>query len=99
MSVFQLLNGQHFDIGLLPNSILDLDGVTLVLSPLQQPCESSHHGAMIMTRKNAYPIVVLVELDREGTTITITLAAQESRKGGGDPRCRSNSLTHRGAAM
>ena len=74
MSVFQLLNGQHFDIGLLPNSFLDLDGVTLVLSPLQQPCESSHHGAMIMTRKNAYPIVVLVELDREGTTsTTITL--------------------------
>ena len=73
MSVFQPLNGQHFDIGLLPNSILDLDGVTLVLSPLQ-PCESSHHGAMIMTRKNAYPIVVLVELDREDTTTTtITL--------------------------
>ena len=74
MSVFQLLNGQHFDIGLLPNSILDLDGVTLVLSPPLQPCESSHHGAMIMTRKNAYPIVVLVvELDREDTTTTITL--------------------------
>ena len=73
MSVFQPLNGQHFDIGLLPNSILDLDGVTLVLSPLQ-PCESSHHGAMIMTRKNAYPIVVLVELDRKDTTTTtITL--------------------------
>ena len=73
MSVFQLLNGQHFDIGLVTNSILDLDGVTLVLSPPLQPCESSHHGAMIMTRKNAYPIVVLVELDREDTTTTITL--------------------------
>ena len=73
MSVFQPLNRQHFDIGLLPNSIFDLDGVTLVLSPPLQPCESSHHGAMIMTRKNAYPIVVLVELDREDTTTTITL--------------------------